>query len=42
MDGWRDNAMKTKKVRLAIREALQGDDTRADQILELAKHQNDY
>ena len=64
MDGWRDNAMKTKKVRLAIRSvfersksstpvdasALRQDMARddyslevlTDQILDLAKHQNDY
>ena len=63
MDGWRDNTMKTKKVRIAIRETLakaaaqpvavnaanqetaQGDypvEVLTDQILELAKHQNDY
>ena len=42
MDGWRGNAMKTKKVRLAIREVLSNDDALTDRILELAKHQNDY
>ena len=64
MDGWRGNVMKTKRVRLAIRAALDQvksetpagvttfhqdmarDDypleALADQILELAKHQNDY
>jgi type I restriction enzyme, R subunit len=63
MDGWRSNVMKTKKVRLAIRDVLKQAATRpvepqsanqnatrddytiehhADQILELAKHQNDY
>jgi len=41
-DGWRSNAMKTKQLRLAIREALQGDDALSDKILELAKNQNDY
>ncbi|WP_153146811.1 type I restriction endonuclease subunit R [Dechloromonas sp. H13] len=40
-DGWKSNTMKTKKVRIAIR-ALLNDDGLADQILELAKHQNDY
>ena len=60
---WRTNAMKTKRVRIAIREALakaaaqpvavdtaKQDTTLGaypvevvtDQILELAKHQNDY
>ena len=64
MDGWRDNGMKTKKVRLAIKavfeqskssasvgaSALRQDMARddyplevlTDQILDLAKHQNDY
>jgi type I restriction enzyme R subunit len=64
MDGWRGNAMKTKRVRLAIREALETSapaagqapnraqqnpagnayslEAHTDQILELAKHQNDY
>ncbi len=62
-NGWKTNAMKTKKVRIAIRETLakaaaqpvavnaanqeraQGDypvEVLTDQILELAKHQNDY
>jgi type I restriction enzyme R subunit len=62
-DGWKSNTMKTKKVRIAIRETLakaaaqpvavnaanqetaQGDypvEVLTDQILELAKHQNDY
>jgi type I restriction enzyme R subunit len=62
-NGWKSNAMKTKKVRIAIREtlakaaaqpvavnALNQDMARddypvevlTDQILELAKHQNDY
>jgi type I restriction enzyme R subunit len=62
-NGWKANAMKTKKVRIAIREtlvnaaaqpatanAVNQDTTRGaypvevvtDQILELAKHQNDY
>ncbi len=63
MDGWRDNTMKTRRVRIAIRETLanaaaqpisvntanqdtaQGDyplEVLTDQILDLAKHQNDY
>lgn len=40
-NGWKTNAMKTKKVRIAIRAVLDAD-TLTDQILELAKHQNDY
>lgn len=63
MDGWRDNTMKTRRVRIAIRETLanaaaqpvvvntanqdtaRGDsplEVLTDQILDLAKHQNDY
>jgi type I restriction enzyme, R subunit len=63
-DGWKDNAMKAKRVRLAIRQVLlanaasqpvppdtasmsvTNDDYAIDvlttQILELARHQNDY
>lgn len=41
MDGWRDNSMKLKKVRLAIK-ALLHEDALIDQILELAKHQHEY
>ena len=41
-DGWRDNAMKTKRVRLAIRDALSDDGDLTDSLLELAKHQNAY
>jgi type I restriction enzyme R subunit len=62
-NGWKTNAMKTKRVRIAIREVLVkaaaqpvavntsnqattlGDypvEVVTDQILELAKHQNDY
>ena len=41
MDGWRDNAMKRKRVRLAIK-ALLHEDALIDQILELAKHQHEY
>lgn len=38
----RGNAIKTKRLRFAIRKVLKGEDAFADQILELAKHQNDY
>ncbi|HEX7476642.1 MAG TPA: HsdR family type I site-specific deoxyribonuclease [Polyangiales bacterium] len=44
-DGWRANAMKTKRVRQAIADALggdDGDDGRIDRILDLVKNQNDY
>jgi type I restriction enzyme R subunit len=41
-DGWRSNAMKTTRVRNAIKAVLKND-TLADQILELAKNQkHDY
>ena len=40
-NGWKANTMKTKRVRIAIK-ALLNTDTLTDQILELAKHQNDY
>ena len=40
-DGWRSNAMKTTRVRNAIKAVLIND-ILTDQILELAKHQNDY
>ena len=39
--GWKTSAMKSKRVRNAIKGVL-NDDTLADTILELAKHQNDY
>ena len=38
---WKTNTMKTKKVRIAIKAVLIKD-ALTDQILELAKHQNDY
>ncbi|WP_157174457.1 hypothetical protein [Thiocystis violascens] len=41
-DDWKHSPMKTKRVRRAIREALNGDDALTERILELAKHQNDY
>lgn len=41
-DGWRGNMFKTKKVRLAIKEVLLGDDELAQRILDLAQNQNDY
>jgi len=40
-DGWRDNGMKIKRVKNAIRAILQ-DEELAEQILELAKNQHDY
>ena len=46
-DDWRDNAVKVKKVRIAIKAVLArrgiDDSARADdQILELVKNQNEY
>ena len=41
LDGWRDNAMKRKKVLKAIRSLVE-DDERAEAILELAASQHDY
>ena len=41
-DDWRGNPFKVKKVRLAIKAALSGDEARSDQVLELVKHQHDY
>jgi type I restriction enzyme R subunit len=40
-DGWRNNTMKTKRIRIAIKSLL-GDDEKTEQILELAKKQNEY
>ena len=41
-DDWRGNAFKVKKVKLAIKPLLEGDEERAVQILELAKNQHEY
>ena len=41
-DGWRSNAFKVKAVRNAIKAALNDDEARADQVLELVKNQNEY
>jgi type I restriction enzyme R subunit len=41
-DGWRGNKMKTRKVWLAIRDVLTGQDQRIDKVVELAKSQNEY
>jgi type I restriction enzyme R subunit len=40
-NGWKTNTMKTKRVRIAIKAVL-SEDALTDQILDLAKHQNDY
>ena len=41
-DGWRSNPFKIKRVKLAIRASLNGNDALSDEILELAKNQNEY
>jgi type I restriction enzyme R subunit len=41
-DGWRNNAIKSRRVRRAIEEALGEDEERIDRILALVKSQNDY
>jgi type I restriction enzyme R subunit len=41
-DGWRDNTMKQKKVKNAIRGALPEGDSRLDATLELVTKQHDY
>lgn len=40
-DGWRNNVMKTRRVRQAIASVL-GDDERVDSTLDLVKSQHDY
>jgi type I restriction enzyme R subunit len=43
-DDWRGNAVKVKKVMLAIKHALEDQKSQADvkAVLELVKNQNDY
>ncbi|MDI1475688.1 type I restriction endonuclease subunit R [Polyangium sp. y55x31] len=41
-DGWRDNAMKTRRVRSAIKAVLADDEERTAKTLELVKQQNEY
>jgi type I restriction enzyme R subunit len=41
-DGWRGNLLKVKRVKLAIKAVLQGDDELIERILELVKNQNEY
>lgn len=41
-DGWRDNQMKTRRVRNAISRALGPGDGKIDAVLDLARTQNDY
>ncbi len=41
-DGWRDNSIKVKKVRNAVKAVLQQDEERTERIVELVKHQHEY
>ena len=41
-DDWRGNVVKIRKVRLAIKGVLNGDEALVDQMLELAKNQREY
>ncbi|MEW6296021.1 MAG: HsdR family type I site-specific deoxyribonuclease [Candidatus Diapherotrites archaeon] len=41
-DDWRSNAVKVKRVRIAIKSVLQDDETLAEKILELVKNQHEY
>ena len=41
-DDWRSSAVKTRKVKYAIKEALSGDEALTEQMLELVKNQNEY
>jgi type I restriction enzyme R subunit len=41
-DDWRSNAVKVRRVRIAIKSVLQDDEALTEQILELVKNQNEY
>lgn len=41
-DDWRSSPVKTRKVKYAIKEALSGDESLTEQVLELVKNQNEY
>jgi type I restriction enzyme R subunit len=41
-DDWRSNPIKIKKVKLAIKAVVNGDESLAEQVLELVKKQNEY
>ncbi len=41
-DDWRSNPFKIKRVKLAVKAALQDDEALAEQVLELVKNQNEY
>ena len=41
-DDWRNNPFKIRKVRLAVKVALGGDEELTEKTLELVKYQNEY
>jgi type I restriction enzyme R subunit len=41
-DDWRGNTFKVKKVRLAVKAALNGDEELTDRVLEMVKNQHEY
>ena len=41
-DDWRSNPFKVKKVKLAIKAVLEGDDALAEQVLQLVMNQHEY
>ncbi len=41
-DDWRNNAVKVRKVKIALKTVLGGDDAQTEQILELVKNQQEY
>jgi type I restriction enzyme R subunit len=41
-DDWRSKPFKVKKVKMAIKAVLGGDDALAEQVLQLVKNQNEY
>jgi type I restriction enzyme R subunit len=41
-DDWRNNTFKVKKVKIALKGVLQGDEVLTERVLELVKNQNEY
>ena len=41
-DDWRNNTFKVKKVKIALKGVLQGDEALTERVLELVKNQNEY
>ena len=39
---WRNNTFKVKKVEIALKGVLQGDEALTERVLELVKNQNEY